>query len=345
MKKLSLAFAVLILIFFVSCSLSYNEGDYFFIRRAGAEMPVWVRGAESDTFVIFLHGGPGDTAQYIHEFYAFQELEKKYSLVYWDQRSSGVSKGDGNSETFTLDDFVLDLDLLVDVIREKYQPRNIVLLGISWGGTLGTAYLADPLRQEKITGWIESGGGHNMVLLMEKSTEIVKGYAEEQAAAGDDGLWQDAVVFFTENPDPGVWTLENYREYTRYLYAAEPYSYTRKPQPGDIQGPTLKLIFLSPMSFAVFFNPGKLLPDFNILSLDLTEEMDSITLPALFLWGKYDINSPVELAEHGYNSVGTPPDLKEKIILENAGHGIFSDDPAGFLESCTGFIEGLRQGE
>jgi hypothetical protein len=73
--------AVLLFAFFGSgcASSGYTEGDYFFVKRLGAFMPVWVRGnVDSGVMIVFSHGGPGDTSQYAHKFGFFRELEKRY---------------------------------------------------------------------------------------------------------------------------------------------------------------------------------------------------------------------------------------------------------------------------
>lgn len=41
----------------------FYQGDHFFVKNAGAEMPVYVKGnIQSGTFILFLHGGPGGNA-------------------------------------------------------------------------------------------------------------------------------------------------------------------------------------------------------------------------------------------------------------------------------------------
>lgn len=126
-------------------------------------MPVWVKGnQESDVFILFLHGGPGGSATIATLLPAFQSIENRYSIVYWSQRSSGIAQGNALPETFSVEEFAADLDLPVDVISKKYDNPAIFLLGHSWGGALGIAYLSDPSHQRKITGFVISDSGHNL---------------------------------------------------------------------------------------------------------------------------------------------------------------------------------------
>ena len=71
-----------------------TEGDYFFLERDGAVMPIWVRGnVDSRTLLLMVHGGPGDSAQWYIESQAFKALEARYGVAYWDQRGAGTSQG------------------------------------------------------------------------------------------------------------------------------------------------------------------------------------------------------------------------------------------------------------
>ena len=70
--------------------------DFWFVRERGADMPVWVRGKlDSDKLLVFLHGGPGENALSNADRPSFQALERRMGVVYWDQRLSGSSRGEG----------------------------------------------------------------------------------------------------------------------------------------------------------------------------------------------------------------------------------------------------------
>ena len=49
---------------------------------------------DSDTAIVFLHGGPGSGAQAILELPAFRSLEKDALCIHFDQRGSGASNYD-----------------------------------------------------------------------------------------------------------------------------------------------------------------------------------------------------------------------------------------------------------
>ena len=161
MKK----FIILMLLVLASCSPFYTEGDFFYVENKGALMPVLVRGnTASDNYLVFLHGGPGGTSFEYEWMKAFQELESLYRIVYWDQRGSGNAQGNPPADTMNVDQFVEDTDMVIDTIRQKYGISKVFLMGHSWGGGLGTAYLLDTNCATKVKGWIEVDGTYNLVM-------------------------------------------------------------------------------------------------------------------------------------------------------------------------------------
>ena len=113
--KANRTISILILsLFMFGCEKSewLNEGDYFFLENKGAVMPIWVKdNRNSDIYILTVHGGPGSASG--HEFpisQGFKNLEEKYNLIYWDQRMSGLSQGDPDPSTLTIDQHIEDLD-------------------------------------------------------------------------------------------------------------------------------------------------------------------------------------------------------------------------------------------
>ena len=109
-RRLAIGFGlvvVLLLALYLSVTISPAPENSFWVERNEAVMPVWVEGnIESGVFVIFNHGGPGSsgTLESIIEANPgdacpswpspLKALEDDYAVVYWDQRHSGLSKGD-----------------------------------------------------------------------------------------------------------------------------------------------------------------------------------------------------------------------------------------------------------
>ena len=92
--------------------------------------------------VLLLHGGPGlsETVLFRH-FNA--PLEKSFTVVYWDQRGAGKSFDRRiPRSTMTVEQFISDLDELVDRVRARLGKTKVAILGHSWGSALGPLYAA-----------------------------------------------------------------------------------------------------------------------------------------------------------------------------------------------------------
>ncbi len=311
--------------------------DHFFVENAGAIMPVLVRGnLESNNIVLFLHGGPGGSASQAAFLPAFKDLEDQYLMAYWDQRASGLSQGNPDESTYTVEQFTADLDVVVAVLQERYPGQTIFLFGHSWGGALGSAYLSTSNYQDNISGFIIMNSGHNLEMGLPLSVDWVENYAEEQIASGiNEKYWTNVREWCTAGPDMTI--PENYFEYVGYLLETDAYRHDN--QSVDVGKVTLGDILNSRMSLAAFFNGGYLARNFNILELNLSKDMQRITIPTLVLWGKHDGVNTLEMGYDAYNSIGSHSENKEMIILENSAHEGYLEEPESFKASVAAFID------
>ena len=337
-------FILLILpVIFFSCEKKeeYFHGNHFFVKNKGAEMPVYVKGnTASNTFILFLHGGPGGNASLPSFMPVSKELEKDYAFAYWDQRGSGLSQGNPDASTFTVEQFVEDLDLVIDGIRLRHNEPRIILYGISWGGALGNAYLSTSNYQEKITGFICMDSGHNLVEGLPKSVVFVKEYAQQQIEAGKDlEYWTEVRDWCATEPDMTV--VENYFKYDDYLSSTNAY---QKDPNQDIQGPEVGIpgSTSSYLSLATFFNGKYLVPNFNILEINLSAQMEKIKTPSLVIWGRHDGVNTIEMGYDAFNSIGGPGFTDKKmVILENSAHAGYVEEQELFIQTFRDFVNGL----
>ena len=130
----------------------------FFIPIEKTNLYTRVVGNSEKPIIITLHGGPG-AFNVDHEFFR-NVFENDYLMVYFDQRGSGKSDEWKDKSMLTTDQFVKDLDLVVDYIRAKYPSKKINLLGSSWGGMYGFLYLIK--HQEIINSFISNSGTGNI---------------------------------------------------------------------------------------------------------------------------------------------------------------------------------------
>jgi pimeloyl-ACP methyl ester carboxylesterase len=336
--KTQLLFFIIISGLLTSCKKELlTEGDYFFLRSESADMPIWVKGNKrSNVFILFLHGGPGGTAHEYIKAPAFQRLEQEYAVVYWDQRASGLSQGNPTPESNTLAQFVTDLDKVVELLRHRYGQPTIFLMGHSWGGALGTAYLLDSRRQAKIKGWIEVDGSHNEARAVQLSQQFVADYAAKAVAEGRDvSFWQQELAWYQERP---VLTRADSDHHYNLLDRANGNIY--RPDADSTSIPYTQFIFSSPFSLAYLKNGGKSLEKlrYDFFELDLSPQMGRITLPTLILWGLHDGNEPVALSYEAFELIGTHAADKQVYIFNESAHSPHEEEPHQFANQVIGFV-------
>jgi pimeloyl-ACP methyl ester carboxylesterase len=336
--KTQLLFFLIMAVFLSACNQELlTEGDYFFLRSEGAEMPVWVKGNKrSNVFILFLHGGPGGTAHEYIKAPAFKRLEQDYALVYWDQRASGLSQGNPAPEANTLAQFVTDLDKVVELLRQRYGQPTIFLMGHSWGGAIATSYLSDVRRQAKIKGWIHVDGSHNERRAVQLSRQFVADYGIKAIAEGRDvTFWQKELAWYQERP-----VLSRADSDHHYYLLDKANGNVYRPDADSSKIPYTQFIFASPFSLAYLKNGGKALEKlrYDFFELDLTPQMGRITLPTLILWGLHDGNEPVPLAYEAYASIGTPDADKQVYIFNESAHSPHEEEPHQFASQVTEFV-------
>jgi len=165
MKKTSLLVALIFLSCFAYAQKSNFEGTK---KINGAGLYFNVRG--TGEYLLVIHGGPGLNHAYFIPH--LNQLEKKFTIIYYDQRACGKSSiptSDSISIKFLVND--------IESIRKEFKTEKINILAHSWGAVLATHYaLAYP---EKINKLVMSNSGmfsHEydqevLALMQKKSTK------------------------------------------------------------------------------------------------------------------------------------------------------------------------------
>jgi proline iminopeptidase len=110
----------------------------------GIQLFYHVVGSGGDT-IVALHGGPGFDFGYLAP--DLEPLSRSHTVVYYDQRGAGRSTLVSDSASLTIDRHVDD----VEEVRRHFGLDRMILLGHSWGATLGARYaLAHPERVSKL---------------------------------------------------------------------------------------------------------------------------------------------------------------------------------------------------
>lgn len=107
----------------------------------GTLLHVETYGKPSDPILVLIHGGPG--GDYRSLLPAKAMAQQGFFVVFYDQRSTGLSKREARSQ-FEGDDaiqlMIEDLDQLIQHFK-KSPTQKVFLMGHSWGAMLATAYI------------------------------------------------------------------------------------------------------------------------------------------------------------------------------------------------------------
>lgn len=313
--------------------------EQFFLRNDGADLNIEINGnIASNTFIILLHGGPGGGSYNYNAGYYAEELERDYAMVYMDQRGNGASTGNYNKEDLTLDQNSNDIQALIDLLKQKYgDDISMFLAGHSWGGITSAHALINTEIQDDLKAWINIDGVLDFKQNDIESTKLLMQVATEEIAAGNKvSFWEEVLERVSE-----IDTLNITGEDSGYLnstgFEAEKFLDLGEDETGVIGvsyllgAPSLSLASHMSNNFG---NPILNEDSANNPMIDMLGE---ITIPCLFLWGKYDFVVPPATGEKAIELVGT--DEKELIIYEVSGHSPMSNEPVKFTEDFINFVE------
>jgi len=120
---------------------SIAEICYFHL--GGIDQWVMIRGENvANPLLVMLHGGPGfPETRLFRTFNA--PLEKDFTVIYWEQRGTGKSFDPTIPKaSMTVEQFIADLNELVDALCKRVGKAKAAIYGHSWGSALGVLYAA-----------------------------------------------------------------------------------------------------------------------------------------------------------------------------------------------------------
>jgi pimeloyl-ACP methyl ester carboxylesterase len=289
-------------------------------RLGGLDQWVMMRGESvANPPLILLHGGPGFSETGLFRYFN-APLEKSFAVIYWDQRGAGKSSDPTIARSsMTVEQFISDLDELVDAVCQRLGADRVVIFGHSWGSVLGVLYAAR--FPEKVLAYVGSGqigdwpaaeSGSYEFALTEAQRRGNRRAVRKLRAIGPPPYPAKAV--FTERTQvvrleggmrPGaLWKMG------RAVLASRESSIFELP--GTIRG------FRSTMD--------AMWPE--VSRLNLIELVPALRMPLFFLLGRNDHFVPPKTSVDYFEALTGPS--KKLVWFENSGHEPFVDEPGKF---------------
>ena len=294
-----------------------NTKQYILIRSQDIRNPV----------LLLIHGGPGFTETSLFRYYN-ADLEKKYTVVYWDQRQCGKSFQFMKRQSILhIDFFVEDLICVAEYLIRKFDKKKITLLAHSWGTLI--SLIAVQKKPEIFNAYIGCGQVSSMPNSELSSYNFTLRKANEDKNS-------DAIKALQNirEPEDGVYSCgyrgtQIQRKWLNFYNGAF-------YQPSTIK--QLQKVLFNTSEYNIF-STLKVLISMNdkarnemtykeFLRFDLMAQYEKYEIPIYFLLGKHDNQISSKIAEEYFNKITAP--YKHLEWFENSGHAPCFEEPDKF---------------
>jgi proline iminopeptidase len=277
-------------------------------------------GSPDNPTVVVVHGGPGGDYGYLLNLHA---LADDYFVVFYDQRGAGLSPRVPAAE-LTLDSSVADLHRIVTHYGGGEPVR---LIGHSWGGMLAAAYIGEHPAQVSHAVLAEPGALDNAGLAR---------FNERQAAASRSAAYYLALVptifesLHLDGPDESAQMDYIFGKMSANFVGTAASGYRCADEGVTAVPPTVPVppSRFGTTAFQTLFGPeADLAP--------IAANADNYTGPLLFIAS--ECNSFIG-AEFQQEQMAIFPQA-ELVVIPDAGHEMFSENPAASLAAVRTFFE------
>lgn len=302
------------------------------VELGGMRQWITIRGHNRHApVVLWLHGGPGGPQMpFAHRYN--RELEEHVVLVQWDQRGAGKSNPrDFDTATMQVAQYLQDALELVVYLRTRLDAEQIVLLGHSWGSQLGL------LLAQQHPQYFSTYIGVSQVVHHEQATQL----------ASD---WLSGVID-NESDRRALQAIEiparRHADYRALNSLVSHYG-------GSFDLPFLSLArvalgaseYTAPDYWRLYQGMarggGPMHQDGIMAGYDMARDVPALAVPAYFLMGERDYNTPLALVRE-YQRVLQAP-YSEVVVFGHSAHLPFMAEPEKFTEELVRIILGSHSG-
>ncbi len=326
-----------------SILISTNASEVFYVENLGASMRVFVEGnTASNIFILIIHGGPGVSSFFYDTKYISTHLGDKYAMVYWDQRNAGASQGTNNGKDLNLGVMVEDLKKVIEVLKYRYGKNiSIFLVGHSFGGLIAADFVTTPGYQQMIKGLINVDGSHNYPLNDTLTRDMLLSYGKREVSLkSKEFQWMPIINYCLSHQ--GNFSEDESMQLEKYAGDAE--NLIDSVKKVNITNFILRysITDVYPLTAIVSnllysedsnFNKELAVSEFSSL-------LNTVTIPVLVLWGKYDFICPLPLGEDFYNRIHSS--AKRFVISPVSGHNMILQDKKLFCDEVSAFVSKYR---
>jgi proline iminopeptidase len=282
-----------------------SDGTRIFYKKVGSGPPT----------TVFVHGGPGSNFRGAEHTIA--RLADGRAIVFYDQRGSGLSELVADPSRLTAEHHVRDLEAL----RARFRLRRMALIGLSWGSGLAALYTkAHPARVERLLLLSPMAPSKALMTARLEKMETLRVAAELPARSETAARLPGA---------SGFEVVELCREMTGHVFRF----YFADPTPQKL-AEAAERCDIPP---AAIRNRG-VVETATLASLgdwDFRPMLARIGVPTLVVEGARS-NVPLDATRVWAEEMPAA----RLLLIPDAGHEAFADQPAAFLAAAKRFLEG-----
>jgi pimeloyl-ACP methyl ester carboxylesterase len=297
-------------------------------RLGGLDQWVMIRGESlANPPLILLHGGPGFPEMRL--FRSFNTpLERHFTVVYWEQRGTDKSFDSKiPKSSMTVEQFIADLDELVDAVRKRLGKDKIAIHGHSWGSALGVLYAAR--FPDKVAAYVGSGQIGDWL-----ASEVIC-YQFTLTEAEHRGNRKALRELRAIGPPPHTArrVMVQRKWLTRFVGMVRGMSMWRFLRI-IIGGPECSVLDLSNILRGTLFSTNAMWDE--VSALNLVKAAPVLAMPVFFFIGRHDHVIAPETSVAYFDRLGAPS--KRLVWFEESAHEPAFEEPAKFNAAMVEFV-------
>jgi pimeloyl-ACP methyl ester carboxylesterase len=280
--------------------------------------------------LIVLHGGPGMSEMGFFR-HCNAPLERHFTVVHWDQRGTGKSFDRTiPRSSMTVDQFVADLDELIDMVRARFGKEKVAILGHSWGSTLGAIYAAR--FPEKVSVYV--GAAQIGDSAAAESLSYAFGVAEAQRQQDARGLKKLRAIGPPPYPAKSVFVE---RTVLSRLDGQMRLGIMWKAGRALFGRPESSILDLPNLVRGFRFTLDAMWAE--VSTLNLLKVVPALQMPVVILVGRRDHWVPPETSVAYFDALKAPS--KKLVWFDRSGHEAFVDEPEKFNATMVEVVRPL----
>lgn len=296
----------------VSLTVDTTKIKEGFVEVIGGKVWFKIQGCDKSTIpFLLLHGGPGAPHDFLEPY---EKLEADRPVIFYDQLGCGNSDRPDDKSLWTIERFVEEVEQVVSALGLK----KVHVFGHSWGSMLAVAYILK--YNQKVASCILSGPFLSAQMFIEDAKYYVSQLPEK---------YRDVIVKCEENGD------FNNKEYNQAM------DYFDRQHVLRLDAMPEYILRGRPKFGAEVYNhmwgPSEFTATGTLREVSLVERLCEISIPVLFMSGRYDEVRP-ETVEFYKSNIRNA----EMIVIEDASHCTYNERPEEVVNIVRDFLSKIE---